>query len=191
MWVLAKMHALCADSMTHEIIKHLGMGHMLGETFAIAHNNTYYYKPWLRPEQKGNSNIGKILAPHFVNLIAINAFARVTLADPIMSSISFFMGVKGEDFVPMTANWYSHISSKRIWDNVGFKQELASRGFDVGFKNQELYRLIRDGQLLNSVIEDYVKEVIYAQFKDDSEISNDKLLRDFFREISDPAYGNI
>lgn len=42
-WILAKMHALCADSQTHESLKHLGMGHMLCETFAIAHHNSYYH----------------------------------------------------------------------------------------------------------------------------------------------------
>lgn len=119
------------------------MGHMMGETFAIAHNNTYIYKPWLRPELKGNRDIGKVLEPHFTNLIAINAFARVTLADPIKSSISFFFGVKGEDFVPLMANWYTSI--KVIWDNVGFEQELKSRGFTTDFKHPKLYGLIRDG----------------------------------------------
>lgn len=54
LWLLAKMHALCADSQTHQIVKHLGMGHMLCETFAVAHHNTYYYKPWCRKDQTGN-----------------------------------------------------------------------------------------------------------------------------------------
>jgi len=63
-----------------------------------------------------------MLACHFNNLIAINAFARVTLADPIKSTISFFFGVKGEDFVPLMANYYSSITT--IWDHVGYYQEL-------------------------------------------------------------------
>ena len=92
---------------------------MFGETIAIAHNNTYYYKPWLRHELAGNRDIGRFLAPHFTNLIAINAFARVTLADPIKSSISTFFGVRGEDFLSLTASWFSDPNTK-IWDNVGF-----------------------------------------------------------------------
>lgn len=99
------------------------MGHMLGETFAIAHNNTYYYdKPFWKSDLPGNKNIGAILAPHFVNLIATNSFARVTLADPVNSTMSSFFGVRGEDFVPLTANWYTSIPN--IWANVGFEQEL-------------------------------------------------------------------
>lgn len=89
LWLLAKMHALCADSQTHEIVKHLGMAHMLGETLAISHHNTYYYLAE-NCGKEGNKAIGEMLAPHFVNLIAINSFARVTLVDPIHATISAF-----------------------------------------------------------------------------------------------------
>ncbi len=65
------MHALCADSQTHQIIKHLGMGHMMCETFAIAHHNAYI----LNSEGEKN-RIGAMLAPHVKHLIAINSLAR-------------------------------------------------------------------------------------------------------------------
>jgi len=107
LWILAKMHALCADSQTHEMVKHLGMGHMFGETIAIAHHNTYYAKASRQEKADGNLAMGAMLAPHFTNLIAINNFARVTLVSPLNATISFFQGIRGEDFVEVIAKWYT------------------------------------------------------------------------------------
>lgn len=100
LWMLAKMHALCADSQTHEILKHLGMSHMIGETFAISHHNAYNH---LAQKKEGNTVIGAMLSPHFINLIGINNLARVTLIAPINNSLSTFMGVRGEDFAALIA----------------------------------------------------------------------------------------
>lgn len=57
------------------------MGHIFSEAFAIAHHNTYNYKPkkFFDKVYKGNEVIGKFLADHFVDLIPINALARETL----------------------------------------------------------------------------------------------------------------
>ena len=170
LWILAKMHALSADSQTHEMVKHLGMGHMMGETFAISHNNTYYYKP-TRKEVNGNKAIGKMLGTHFVNLIAINAFARVTLVDPLNATISFFQGIRGEDFVSVIAGWYSDEKHQQVWDYVGYYDELKKRGFDPLDPNQqclfEHYRFMKDGKSIYDQIELYVRSVIFAQYSDD------------------------
>jgi Lipoxygenase len=77
MWVLAKAHALAADSQTHEIIMHLGMAHLFTEPFAVAHHNTFKYKG--NAKLRGCKHIGEMLEPHFVNLLAINALGRETL----------------------------------------------------------------------------------------------------------------
>lgn len=41
------------------------------------------------------------------------------------------------------------------------------------------------------MIEDYVHDVMYAQFEDDQEVANDKLLKNFFKQIGNSAFGNI
>jgi len=58
------------------------MAHLLTETFAIAHHNTYINDNG-NNRSKGNIVLGDMLKPHFVNLIAINHLARVTLIDPL------------------------------------------------------------------------------------------------------------
>ncbi len=69
-----------------------------------------------------------MLDPHFTNLIAINDLARVTLIAPVSNLISLFFGVRGEDFAEIIANWYTE-QGKNFWENVGFYDELKSRGF--------------------------------------------------------------
>jgi hypothetical protein len=64
---------LAADAQEHEMMKHLGMAHMLVETFAIAHNNTYGCPD---SEEDGDLRVGLLLAPHFIDLLALNGLAR-------------------------------------------------------------------------------------------------------------------
>jgi len=97
LWLLAKMHALCADSQIHESLNHLGMGHMFGEIFAIAHHNAYNYLPNKNHsnKNKGNHVIGQMLKPHFTNLLAINTLARYTLVSEVNSTLDPFEGLRG------------------------------------------------------------------------------------------------
>jgi len=71
---------MSTDSNIHESIKHLGYAHMLVETFAIAHHNTY---ECINKQMKGSKLIGLLLGHHFTDLIALNTAARVTLIAPI------------------------------------------------------------------------------------------------------------
>lgn len=103
LWTVAKFHVMTADSQTHEILKHLGMSHMIGETFAISHHNAYYSKATSSKYDKDNKDIGEMLAPHFINLIGINNLARVTLIAPVANKLSNFQGVRGEDFAALIA----------------------------------------------------------------------------------------
>lgn len=187
LWMLAKMHALACDSQTHEILKHLGMSHMIGETFAISHHNAYNH---LAQRKDGNKNIGDMLAPHFTNLIGINNLARVTLIAPINNSLSAFMGVRGEDFAEYIARWYS--TKDNIWNtDVGFYEELKQRGFDPEtFRHGDKYRFLKDGKRIYDAIHTYVDKVIRAQFNEET-VKTDKLLKAFFNGIASKDLGDI
>lgn len=105
------MHALCTDSNMHEMVKHLGMAHLLTETFAIAHHNTYVYE---RNHRTGNKTIGAFLKPHFVDLIAINTLARETLIAPVNDSLGDFMAIPGFIWPKCISEWYS--PRKDLWN---------------------------------------------------------------------------
>ncbi|CDW84295.1 arachidonate 15-lipoxygenase [Stylonychia lemnae] len=190
LWILAKMHALCADSQTHEVLKHLGMSHMIGETFAISHHNAYNHLTNEKGVQ-GNTVVGDMLAPHFVNLIGINNLARVTLIAPLSNSLSLFQGVRGEDFAELIARWYTERSD--IWNvEVGFYEEARNRGFDPNtFKHGHKYRYLRDGKIIYDHIHKYVQKVISAQYPTDESVRNDKLLNAFFDGIASEKKGDI
>lgn len=66
---------MSADSVRHESFSHLGLSHLFCETFAIAHHNVYVVPNKLA----GKREVGSLLLPHFTDLLAINALARVTL----------------------------------------------------------------------------------------------------------------
>ncbi len=90
LWKVAKFHALAADSQTHEIVMHLGMSHLLCETFAIAHHNTFKYKT---TKLKGSKAVGEMLEPHLINLLAINALARESLVAKYNDDLSEYFGI--------------------------------------------------------------------------------------------------
>lgn len=111
LWILAKMHALACDSNMHELLKHLGMAHLLTETFAIAHHNAYTYE---RNHVKGSKTIGAFLKPHFVDLIAINTLARETLIAPVNDALGDFFAVPGYIWPKAISEWYS--PRDNIWN---------------------------------------------------------------------------
>eukprot|EP00347_Sterkiella_histriomuscorum_P016089 403354533 len=189
-FMLAKMHVMAADSNTHEILKHLGMSHMIGETFAMAHHNTYHFLGSKSKHATDNHAIGAMLLPHFTNLLAINNLARVTLIAPINNQLSNFQGVRGEDFGELIARWYTQ--KEDLWNtDVGFYEELNQRGFDPAtFRHGDKYRFLKDGKRIYDEIVVYVDKVIRQQFTEDS-VKNDKLLKAFFNYIANPQYGDI
>jgi hypothetical protein len=73
---------------------HLGMAHLMIEPLAVAHHNTYQYKA-TASRLKGCKFVGDLLAPHFVNLIAINTLGREILMSTSYDKLSEFFGIPG------------------------------------------------------------------------------------------------
>jgi hypothetical protein len=91
------MHRLSADLSVHEASKHLGMGHLYCEAFAIAHNNVYVVNKKKIP---GSLLMGNLIKPHITSLVALNIAARLTLViDNETNTLDPFMGLSGREFV--------------------------------------------------------------------------------------------
>lgn len=78
-----------------------------------------------------------------------------------------------------------------MWDNIGYEQELRSRGFDENFKHEKFYRYMYDGRLINNNIKKYVSKIINIYYETDDDINQDEKLQLFFEQCSGEDYGNI
>jgi hypothetical protein len=132
------------------------MGHLFSEAFAIAHHNTYNYvpRPFLDKKRNGNPVIGNFLAAHFVDLIPINTLARETLVAPVNNLLKGFFAVNGEIWPTVIGEYYTQ--QNNVWNQIGFHEELKSRGFDTDFQHPLLYRYLNDGKMLENTIRKYV-----------------------------------
>ena len=75
-WMLAKMHASCADVNQYQFVYHLGNGHLATEILATGLHNFF------RCGSKENHLLGSLLFPPIEGLIGINHFAGMSLIDP-------------------------------------------------------------------------------------------------------------
>jgi Lipoxygenase len=165
-----KLLALSADSCRHESFTHLGLAHLLSETFAIAHHNTYVSPNNL----KGETLVGDLLKPHFIDLIPLNALARVTLVGEILNTLKSFMGIPGNIWPKMIAEWYT--TKHNLWDSVGFEEDLKERGFDLEKDKafiDEHYRYAKDGKIVHERVHAYVLNALNIIYKSDDALIAD------------------
>lgn len=71
-WLLAKMHANCADIQLYVFIYHLGLGHLCSEPFVVGIHNVFAI-------HDKDHFMSKMMRPHFKNLIGINHLATISL----------------------------------------------------------------------------------------------------------------
>ena len=96
------------------------MGHLVSETFAISHHNTYTYD---KNDIEGNRVIGEFLRPHFIDLIAINTLARETMVAKVNDTLSEMTSIPGNLWPQIIAEWYT--TKENIWNtDIGFVEEL-------------------------------------------------------------------
>ncbi len=79
------------------------MSHLLCECIASAHHNTFKYK---QSKLKGSKLVGELLAPHLVNLLAINSLAREYLVAKNGDQLSEFFGIQSKYIPQVIAEWY-------------------------------------------------------------------------------------
>jgi arachidonate 5-lipoxygenase len=175
-YLYAKIQLACADNQYHQFISHLGLAHLAAEPLAIAHHNVFMAK-----ENSGHL-IGKLLAPHFEETIAINFLARQTLvADP---EVAF----TDRTFAPGTRQALQlFLSAWREYDFVknSFPHELASRGFDEKQSDGVAHYYYReDGFSIWHALHRYVGEVVAAVYGDDAAVSDDPVLQRWAFECS-------
>ncbi|KAJ3011219.1 UNVERIFIED_CONTAM: hypothetical protein HDU68_001776 [Siphonaria sp. JEL0065] len=171
-WTLAKMWFGLADANTHQLSTHLLRTHLVMETFDLA--MTRHLSP--------HHPIFKILKPHFMGTMKINAAARETLIATV--SAIFSLGEASLDFVRHAYKSWNFIDSSPLRD-------LEKRGFTG---NQESgssldspgqYPWAEDSRDLYSVIEKYVDEYICVYYDSDAAVASDYELQSWIKEADE------
>lgn len=167
-WTLAKMWFNNADAGYHQALTHLGMTHILMEGVTVAtHRNLSQSHPVFR-----------LLAPHFMFLIAINSRALNFLVNPggyIDNNMTY--GVKGlfELVTRRFKTWRMDIDG---W----LPTDLKERGLD-DLNILSCYHFRNDALLVHSAIKKYVTAYVNLYYTSDSLLHGDEEIQNWASEL--------
>jgi len=173
-WMLAKMYYNNAECCVHQTCTHLGFTHLVVESICVTVHQT------LSPSHP----VFRLLAPHFLYLIAINTLAVSKLLAPDgWIDVTMTMGVCG---------LYQILEKKweywRLDTDAWLPAELKSRGVDdTNALPGYMYR--DDALLLHYAILNYVTEVLTDVYGTPEELMEDNEIQDFAALLSDNENG--
>jgi arachidonate 5-lipoxygenase len=183
-WILARMFAMEADGLYHEMVQHLCFTHLTVESIIIGLNR----------QLPADHPILKFMEPHFYNTIAINDLGRNTLLAANSSTFDRILacGVFGglELMNKAYVNQFN-LSLRAI------PRELESRGFPQPTPQKDnlpgyLYR--DDSLRIWWALKRYVVSVLELPETyngSDANVANDFALQGVRRELSDPKAANV
>ncbi|KAK6976133.1 allene oxide synthase-lipoxygenase protein [Biomphalaria glabrata] len=167
-WALVKMWYNNADSAHHQALTHLGFTHLLIESFSLA---TQRHLSHSHP-------VYKILAPHFLNLVAINNLAVSELvSDGGWVDKTMNYGNKG-----MYALVVKGYKDWRLDIDGTLPEELKRRGLD-DFNVLPGYHFRDDAFLLYNAINKYVHDYLNLYYTTPELINTDHELQNWAQEL--------
>ncbi|XP_071838412.1 polyunsaturated fatty acid 5-lipoxygenase-like [Apostichopus japonicus] len=177
-WLLAKMWFNNADSNFHQSCTHLGFTHLIMEPFALAaHRSLSPSHPMFR-----------LLAPHFLYLLAINKIGISVLLEPggwVDSALT--VGSKG-----MTDLMARQLQNWRLDVQGNLPADLKERGVDDP-QSLPNYYYRDDAMPTYEAIKEYVSKIVNNFYGNADLITGDYELQDWARtlsmSISDGGFG--
>ncbi|XP_071509469.1 polyunsaturated fatty acid 5-lipoxygenase-like [Diadema antillarum] len=167
-WLLAKMYFNNADTAVHESAVHLGFTHLVGEAIAVASHQC------LSPSHP----IFRLLAPHFLFLIAINNMAVADLVSKggwvdktmVIGRIGMLEIIKR-----MWTDWRLDVQGSLIGD-------LEDRGVaDPAVLPNYPYR--DDALLFHKPINDYARAIVEQYYDSAEKVQEDHELQEWGRVL--------
>ncbi|XP_077978009.1 allene oxide synthase-lipoxygenase protein-like [Glandiceps talaboti] len=171
-WMLAKMHYNVSDASIHQSCTHLGFSHLVMESVCVCtHRNLSQSHPMFR-----------LLAPHFMYLIAINSRALSKLVIPggwvdccmTIGHIGMYDIIK-----KLWANWRLDVQGT-------LPKDLEDRGV-MDTESLPNYHYRDDAILLYDAIKNYVTRIVQAHYGDPDNILNDNELQSWAKELTTPV----
>ncbi|KAF2094797.1 Lipoxygenase [Rhizodiscina lignyota] len=179
-WRYAKTAAQASDWIRHEVGVHLNDCHLVEEAVIVAAYRTL-------PE---DHIVYRLLYPHWLKTLAINAGARSTLVPHVVCDI---IGITPEQTYSYLRDSYKNFK----WEEHYVPKDLERRGFPVSQINDEKfhnYAYARDIQIMWFVLHKFV--LAYLQngsngYKSDEDVANDQHIRDWCDELRSDNGGQL
>ena len=173
-WMLAKMYFNNADCSYHQACTHLGFTHLVAESVCVGTHRQ------LSPSHP----LFRLLAPHFLYIVAINTLALNKLIAP-NGWIDNTMTCKANGIVEIIQKSWS----KWRMDVQGWlPNDLASRGVD-DHDALPYYPYRDDAILLHHVIWDYVREVLEGYYDTPQKLAKDWEIQEWGKMLVDECEG--
>lgn len=169
LWLLAKMYYNNAEAQHHQSLTHLGLTHLRMEGVVICTNrNLSVSHPLFR-----------LLAPHFLFLMNINAQALNLLLGP-GQWMDLVMTVKSAGVQQLVSR---RIKTWRLDKDGDIPKQIAGRGVDQA-SVLPYYPYRDDSCALYAIIERYVRTVVESAYSEPNSLEADHEVQQWRRELT-------
>jgi hypothetical protein len=176
-WRYAKMCSQISDWMRHEVTVHLTHCHFIEEATIVAAHRAF----------PTNHPVYRLLEPHWLKTLSLNAAARSTLVPQVIVNIVGCTDTQLYNFV-------KHAYATFDWPSRYVPANLASRGFDPTklndpqFKN---YAYAKNINLMWNSLHKFVESILKLQYTTDESVSSDTAIAAWSSELRSPTGGAI
>lgn len=179
-WRYAKTCVQASDWIRHEVIAHLNDTHFIEEAIIVAAYRNL----------SETHLVYRLLHPHWLKTLAINAGARATLVPHVITEI---IGISVEQAYALLRNAYKRFDFTERY----VPKDLENRGFPVaklGSKKFHNYAYGRNIYLMWIVIREYVESFLRnggQGFCSDKDVLEDNEIRQWCKEMRSPEGGQM
>ena len=176
-WRYAKTCAQVSDWIRHEVTVHLTDTHFMEEDIIVA---THRCIPVEHP-------VFKLLEPHWLRTLSLNAAARETLVPKIIFDLVGVPNDKLYGFVKYAFQNYD-------FQNKYIPKDLPARGFPLEQLNDPKFKNYAYGKnmiLMWNAIRTFVNSMIAINYKSDDQVANDAPIQAWCHEIRSPTAGQM
>lgn len=178
-WRYAKTCAQVSDWMRHELTVHLVNTHFVEEVVIVAAHRSF----------ETDHVVFRLLEPHWLKTLSLNAVARSTLVPSVISKI---IGVTEDQMYAYTRYEYANFN----WEQQYVPNDLEARGFPLeelltGGEKYHNYTYGRNMIIMWRVLRTFVSSVIATAYTSDDQVAQDQAITAWCNEMRSPSGGQM
>ncbi|KAF8458613.1 lipoxygenase [Terfezia claveryi] len=170
-WRYAKTCVQVSDWTRHEVTVHLVETHFIEEAVIVAANRSF----------EAHHPVYKLLSPHWIKTLSLNAAARTTLVPDVVTKLS---GMTTAQLMLFMQDAYSTFD----WQENYIPTDLERRGFPVTGINDDKFRncgYARNMHVLWQILQTFVGDYLDATgFKSDAAVAKDPWIARWCMEMT-------